>query len=574
MAMLITKFHKLIQSKLVWIAFLVVVVFAFVIWGMAVPNTRDRRVAMAPGFLDGEPVDPAVFRQAYFGTYLSVVLALGRAIDITPEIDEQLRKAAWQRLAALRAADRMGIVVGDDEVARTIQQHEGFSSQGRFNVAAYKAFVQNFLARFGFSERQFEEHVREEIKLQKIRSLMERASLVTPYEMKRAFHSLTDRFQADYVILNAALVEKDVSVDEAAARRFYEENRERFTEPERVRVRFVRISALPFIPRVKVTDDEIQAYYDENLTNFIDRSAAESADAETGAVERLTRYLPLEEVRQTIVNRLALRKALDEAGEKAMNFVIDLTPGRDGEAPSFEEAAARAELKVETLPPFSREDDLPGIENPRAFRAAAFELTPGSDSYFSNPVTGSNEVYVIALKERIPSRVPEFEEVKEKALQAARRAAIIDALQARAQQFKTDAENALLEKIDFREFASFYGLTVHTTAVFSATTGLPDLDDDLAGAILSAVLTLNAGEVSEPSRVDEGFLVVYARERIPSESISFDAARRQLIESLRRQIGRHTFDRWQAYALKKANFVDRRATPAETEEEENEAKGG
>ena len=38
MAMMISKFHKLIQSRLLWGAFLVIIVFSCVIWGLVWPS--------------------------------------------------------------------------------------------------------------------------------------------------------------------------------------------------------------------------------------------------------------------------------------------------------------------------------------------------------------------------------------------------------------------------------------------------------------------------------------------------------------------------------------------------------
>lgn len=564
MAMMISKFHKLIQSKLLWISFLVIVIFSFVIWGTAVPQADQQREASSPGSLDGKPIDPAEFRQAYFSTYLTVVMAIGRAIDITPRIDEQLRQAAWQRIAALRAAERMGITVTDDEVAAAIQQHEGFAFEGRFNVMAYKSFVQNFLARFGFSERQFEEHVRQEIALQKTRMLIDRTTLATPYELQRAFRTITDRFEAEYVLLPMSLVEKEVQVGEEEARALYERAPDRFTRPEQVRVDYLRIPVAPFIPRMRVTEEELQAYYDEHITNFVDESQASEADAgETNLFGRLTRYRPLEEVKQEISNRLLESKAMDEAYETAMNIVMALTPDREGQAPSFESVAEQNKLAVQSLPPFAMGDDLPNIENARAFQSAAFELAVGPDTYFSNPVRGSNEVYVVALRERIPSHVPSFEEVRQEAMRRARENALSEALQAKARSIREETEKALAEKIAFRDVLAFYGLTVGTTDVFSASTGVEIEDEKLGQEIMTAVMTLNSGEISEPIPTEDGYLLVYVKSRLPGELVSMDSVRPQLIESLRRQAGRQNFDAWQNHLLRAANFVDRRAIQAE-----------
>jgi peptidyl-prolyl cis-trans isomerase D len=570
MAMLISKFHKLIQSKLLWLTFIVLVVISFVFWGAVVPDIADRQELASPGTLDGKPVSLEEFRNAYFSVYLNVIMALGRGIEITPRIDEQLREAAWHRIVALRAAERMGIVVTDDEVTSAIQQHEGFQFEGRFNVMAYKSFAQNFLARFGFSERQFEEHVRQEIALQKTRLMIDRTTLATPFELQRAFRSITDRFQVEYVWLPRNLVEKEIAISEDEARAYYERDPRRFSKPEQVRVDYIRVAAAPFIPRVRVSEEDVQAYYDEHLRDFaIEEADAEDADA-TNMFGRITRYRPLDDVKQEIVNILLQRKAMDEAYETAMNISLALTPDRDGNATEFSAVAEKFNQRIFTLEPFGLNDELPGIEDARAFKRAAFELSEGPDAYFSNPVRGSNEVYVLALRERIPARVPTFEEVREEATRRARDNAIAEALLAKAKTIREEAESALAQKIDFRETIAFYGLAAKTTGVFSASTGLELEDENLASSIISSVITLNAGEISEPIAHEDGYLLVHVVSRQPGEMASLEAVRPQLIDRLRRQAGRVVYDAWQAHLLREAKFKDHRARPIEDEGVEDE----
>ena len=57
MAMLIQKFHRLIQSKLLWIVFLSLVVISFVFWGAYSPRRGERdREEIEAGELYGEAV--------------------------------------------------------------------------------------------------------------------------------------------------------------------------------------------------------------------------------------------------------------------------------------------------------------------------------------------------------------------------------------------------------------------------------------------------------------------------------------------------------------------------------------
>ena len=81
MPMLISKFHRLIQSRLLWATFLIVIVFSFVIWGTQMPSqNKAAKEANAEGKLNDKWVSREEFRKAYFDTYMSVVFAVGKPI--------------------------------------------------------------------------------------------------------------------------------------------------------------------------------------------------------------------------------------------------------------------------------------------------------------------------------------------------------------------------------------------------------------------------------------------------------------------------------------------------------------
>lgn len=564
MAMLISKFHKLIQSKLLWATFLVIVIFTFVIWGTQVPDSSDRSEASSPGTLNGEPVTSARFREAYFNTYLTVVMAMAQPINITPRIDEQLRKAAWQRIAALDEAARMGLNATDDEVAAAIQQHEGFSTDGQFNKAAYKMFVQNFLARMGFTERQFEEHVRQEIVMQKARMLVDRMTLVTPLELRRAFSSVSDRFKVDYVVLGRELVEKNVEVSREEARAFFDKDPAAFTIPEKVKVKYVRFAAAPMIPKVSVTEEDAQLYYDEHLSEFEieDAETNEVAEAvDTNALESAeSRYKPFEDVKQEISNKLIKEAALERASEQAMNFVVELTPDRDGSAPGFDEAAGKSGFEVLKAGPFSLRDDVKDVDAGPAFNRAAFELSEGSEAYFSNPVRGEDAVYVLALEERIAERIPTFEEVEDEVTPLAREQEMADALTAKAQAVRDAADKAIQAGGSFADAVKAFGLKPEETKEFSSTSGLQD--DTYGEILLRGVLTRNAGELTDLLPAENAILLGHVAARIPADATTFDSLKLQLVGTIRRQYGRLNFDGWQDYLLQQGGFQERQNVSA------------
>ena len=57
MAMMISKFHKLIQSRLLWGGFLVVIIFSFIIWGVVWPSDIEEMDRIIGQFLEFSRVD-------------------------------------------------------------------------------------------------------------------------------------------------------------------------------------------------------------------------------------------------------------------------------------------------------------------------------------------------------------------------------------------------------------------------------------------------------------------------------------------------------------------------------------
>ena len=105
--MMISKFHKLIQSKILWAGFLIVIVFSFVIWGMVWPSDiKKMEMANAAGLLDGHAVTHDEYRASYMSAYLARTLAHGRDVPSSPEGDAALRRMTWLRLATLRELER------------------------------------------------------------------------------------------------------------------------------------------------------------------------------------------------------------------------------------------------------------------------------------------------------------------------------------------------------------------------------------------------------------------------------------------------------------------------------------
>lgn len=566
MAMLITKFHRLIQSRLLWATFLIVVIFSFVIWGIQMPDSSDQ-AANAAGRLKGENVTYDEYQRARFNTYMSLVLMSGRAINITPEIEEQLHELSWKRIATLREAATQGLAASNDEVVGAIRSFEFLQQEGRFVPQAYDQFEKEFLANFRATKREFEEHIRQEIIIQKLRAVLARLQLATPIEVQRTYNTLSDTFSAEYVLINTNYVANEVTVSEEDIQAYFTKDPERFTIPEKAKVKAAVFPVADYKAKVEVTDEQIQEYYDLNLEDFAKPQEKPEGDTNEFTLAA-TEYKTLDEVRGEIVEALRFREAGILAQTAADEFTQALSAaGKEGRA-KFDAIAAESGIQLVAPAPFSRAQAPAELEDASvALTRAAFDLSDDLDYYYSNPVAGTNFIYVLSLIEMQPSRVPLFDEVRAEVEAEAREFATINALTEKAAEIQQAAIAGLAAGISFEETLKEYSLEVKKPEPFAINTMTEN--SDVPSPLIREILVRNAGEITEPVDSEDGILIGHIKSRTASAESS-EAMRPQILNTLRRQVGDATFSDYQAYLLKRDGFEDltRRRTPANAGEEE------
>lgn len=559
MAMMISKFHRMIQNKITWWIVLVIIIFSFVIWGSQARNSNSnaqRQTAVAT--LQGKPIEHDEYRQAYAATHLSLILSYGRDITISPQVDTYLKKASWQRIAALHEAHSLGLDASDEEVAGMTQQLPIFrTKEGQFSMQGYQQFVSQYLPKIGFSKTGFDEFMREEITLQKAAAIVSRMLLVSPYDARRTFQALNDKFVLQYAMLTPDLVSKTVKVGRDEAKALFDKDPKAFTIPEMVQIRYVAVPFSNYTDKVTVKDDEIQKYYNDHMDEFVipstnvAKTGTESNEFSTEAVK----YKDVAVVKPEIVKALQMIGATDLAKSNVVDFVTAVQGGLAGKPISFDEAAKKFGLEIATPPAFSEMDDVTGVKAGSDFNKIAFGLSNEEGGNIGEPVQGRDAWYVMAFKNRIPERVPNFEEVLDKVLPEARSQAISDALAALGKKTRDAMDAAAKSGQPIAPVVAASGAKLVTTTPFTASGG-EDQKIENFDVLIRGALPHNAGEVTDLLPTREGLIVAYVKDRTPADAGLFESLKPRIAESVRRQQGRQLFEGWQDYLLKRDHFDD------------------
>lgn len=543
MAMMISKFHKMIQSKVVWYIILGVIVIAFV--GFFTPSMRSgsTRAKQRPaGELYGKKVMPKEYNRARYHAYIWQVLSTGSIPKMTEELETMLEKEAWQRLAALRKAESEKIIVADQEVVKQIQRMAAFQNEtGVFDKRAYQAALQYLK----LSSSQVEEIFREQIVMFKLVTRPIQAALISPTELRQAYHLYTDRFVLETALFPREQTEKEVVVSREEAELLFAENREAFRMPSKVRVSYVEWPVSDFIDQAEIPEGAALQVYNQNLDHY---------RVETTGDVTAVEYKAFEDVEEEINGQILQNVARRSAAEEATALVAEVSPKAEGDLPDFAGAAAAAGLTVKTLPAFGRTGELPGIDETAPFRQAASRLQRDAYSSFSDAVVGKEFVYVLSLEQHYPSFLPDFSVVEERVMEEARKQAVVNALSARAGELQEEISTSLAAGGTFADALKPHNLPIETTEEFNLTT---PLDNRYAEILVPLCLNSKEGELCQLVPVAEGILVAYVAQRKTTDAeIGLPAVRQELIAGLTQNRAAQLATVWREFLLRDANFKD------------------
>jgi peptidyl-prolyl cis-trans isomerase D len=183
----------------------------------------------------------------------------------------QAVEAVVMQKVYLHEAKRLGLEATDSDL-RYEMQHGGLAQAlypgGTFIGAdQYRDLI---ASQFNLSVAQFEQEVRNELTMRKLRTMIGAGVFVSGSEVHDAFIKLKTKVKFDYAVLNVTDLEKSVTVDDSELRAFYEKNQQQFanTIPEQRKVKYVLVDPARLPNPAKPTSDDLQSYYRQHAAEY------------------------------------------------------------------------------------------------------------------------------------------------------------------------------------------------------------------------------------------------------------------------------------------------------------------
>jgi parvulin-like peptidyl-prolyl isomerase len=224
-------------AKRVLLALLVLIIPAFVLWGVGNVGQRQGLV----GRIGGKKIYAPDLAKSAQGVKVQVLLTYFNDAGVMNSILQNrplINSMSWERLVLLDAAQRKRIKVPNKEIMFFISGHPLFRRNGVFDMQVYNYMLRNMLS---MEPQQFEKTIMENLKVRKFRQSLFKDIVVDEEEVLLFYKQANDKVSLSYVLIDRDLFADNVNIDPEKVKKYYRENKEGFFSPAKADIEYVEL---------------------------------------------------------------------------------------------------------------------------------------------------------------------------------------------------------------------------------------------------------------------------------------------------------------------------------------------
>ncbi|WP_349746461.1 SurA N-terminal domain-containing protein [Pseudomonas frederiksbergensis] len=467
--------------------------------------------------VNGEEISQNELSQAVDMQRRQLMQQLGKDFDASLLDEKMLRESALKglidRKLLLQGAEKSKFAFSEAALDQVILQTPEFQVDGKFSPERFDQVIRQL----GYSRLQFRQMLAQEMLIGQLRAGLAGSGFVTDAQVL-AFARL-EKQTRDFATMNIKADPAAVKLTDDEVKAYYDEHAKEFMTPDQVVIDYLELKKASFFDQVSVKDEDLQAAYQKETAN-------------------------LSEQRRAAHILIEVNDKVTEAQAKAK---IEEVQARLAKGESFEALA-----KEFSQDPGSANNggDLgfagPGVYDP-AFEKALYSL---AKDQVSEPVRTDFGFHLIKLLGVEAPEVPTFASLKDKLTRELK----TQQVEQRFVEATKQLEDSSFESSDLAQPAQDLKLTVHTSAPFGREGGegvaanravvtaafSPEVLDEGANSTAieldpETVIVLRAKEHRKPEQLPLESVAASIRVQLTKEHASAAAKTKadQLIASLR-----------------------------------------
>jgi peptidyl-prolyl cis-trans isomerase D len=216
----------------------------------------------------GETINQVEFANAIRDQQDRMRQTAGKDYDPAMFNSPEVRFSMLEQLIGQRVLDqevrRDNLRVSDAQLAQFIGELAPFQEDGKFSRARYE----QLLISQGLTPVAFEQRVRQELTLAPLQEPISNGNITAMSNIERYLSLLEQQRQVAVASISADTYLKDVKIDDAAVKAFYDSNQPMFQVPDEAKIEYLALTPESQIAKVKVEPDEVRKQYDASIRQY------------------------------------------------------------------------------------------------------------------------------------------------------------------------------------------------------------------------------------------------------------------------------------------------------------------
>jgi len=463
---------KGVAKKVIWLVAIVIII-SFGFLGTAYLLTPEDTKASYAGKIFGKKISFRDYDTAYNHSRIQAILRHGAEYQkIRQYLD--LDAEAWNRLILKHEVKRRKIQATDQDVIGSIERTPFFQRNGQFDTLLYNAILRELRMK----PRNFEEHIRDNIKFQKLFNIETKNYYVDEIEVLEAYKLKNEKTQISYALITADQFTDQVSYDTSALEEYFTGNKLDFLVPPTVHAQYITLD-FPVFEEEEIVKEE------------------ESDNGELTEEQE-------EEV--------------DLIRETAYGVYQDLL-----EDSQIDVIAQKYNTSVQSTGFFSMENPNLSLGWPLALLNNIFQMDMGE---ISQPYETAHGMVVVQIKQKRDAYIPNYEQAQEDVKKAVLNSRALSVAKEKAGEFhitiKQQYDSSPLK--DFPGIIKDMGLELYQTPAFTRGQYLPNIG--IAREFQQAAFRLTKNNaISLVIETAKGYAILHLDEYIPIDIDKYEEER-------------------------------------------------
>lgn len=260
---MLQKIHERVQGVIAWIL-IILIAITFMLFGLNY-YLESHASSDVQAEVNGTKISKLDFSHSYQRLKRQ---AEEQANDLTLQQEKALKKRALKQLiftqVVLQGADSSGYLITRQQAEQALLQIPQFQENGQFSAERFQQTLSAAL----YTPAVFMTKIQEGLLINQQRFAFAGTVFLLPQEINQLMSLAKQTRNVDYLIIPKKVFVPDVKVSESELEHYYEKNKVQFKVPEQIKIDYIAVSMKKVLSETTISSNALKHYYQDNLDAY------------------------------------------------------------------------------------------------------------------------------------------------------------------------------------------------------------------------------------------------------------------------------------------------------------------